>query len=171
MTENSPGFGAMAELEIAVGTAAEIGAGRALPDRQARLDRAVRFIKPPAQLVTVPASGIILASWAGPELGYQWTVRKVTVADAATTSATVGGVAWVYAGVSTGAATAILPENLEWVISPLPNVAVFSADQLVLQQGENLYVNITGGTNTQSLKISVQYQLYAAGAIRERVPV
>lgn len=171
MTESSPGFGAMAELEVTIGNAAEVGAGRAFPDRQERLDRAVRFIKPPPQQVTIPASGIILASFNGPELGYQWTVRKITVADAATTSATVAGTAWVYAGVSTGGATAILPSNLEWILNPLPNVAVFSADEVVLQQGENLYVNITGGTNGQNLMIGVQYQLYPAGAVRERTTV
>jgi len=161
----------MAELEVAVGTAAEVEAARGVPDRQARLDRAVRFIKPPPRQVTVPASGIISTDFDGPVLGYQWTVRKIWVADAALVSNTVSGIAAVYAGTTASGAAGILPTNLEWLISPLPNVAVFSADQLVLQQGEDLVINITGGTNGQVLVVGCQYQLYPAGAIRERVPV
>jgi len=129
--------------------------------RQDRLDSATRFVKM-ARQVTVPASGIIAAGFGGPPTGYEWTVRRLSVSDSAAVSNTVAGSAAVYAGTSSGV-TLLVPENLEWIIQPLPNVANFSSDQLILQYGEHLYVQVTGGTSTQVLKVGLSIQLYQPG--------
>ena len=126
--------------------------------RQDALNSATRFVKS-AQQVTVPVSGIVAACLGGPSLGYAWTVRRISVSDSALLSNTVAGTAGVYAGTSAGVGL-LEPENLEWIITPLPNVAEFSSDQLILQYGESLYVQVAGGTSTQLLKVGLSYQLY-----------
>lgn len=158
-----------AQLAVSIGGLAEAMSGLRREMALQRLrDNAVRFIKPPPLVGTVPASGTLVLKLLGPELGYQWTVRRIIVGDggpAGSQATTVAGLAGVYAGVIS--ADALGPgqvgpqvENLEWLISPLPNAAEFGSDQLVLQAQENLYVIITGGTVGQVIKASVSYQLY-----------
>ena len=130
--------------------------------RQDALNSATRFVKS-AQQVTVPVSGIVAASLGGPSLGYAWTVRRISVSDSALLSNAVAGTAGVYAGTSAGVGL-LEPENLEWIIPPLPNVAEFSSEQLLLQYGESLYVQVAGGTSTQLLKVGLSYQLYKPSA-------
>jgi hypothetical protein len=167
-----PGAGGIdigAQLAVSIGglSAATASLSREMALQRAR-NHAVRYIKPPPLIGVVPASGALVMKLLGPELGYQWTVRKISVADPAGQGASVAGVAGVYAGVIS--ADALGPgqvgpqvENLEWLISPLPNVADFGSDQLVLQAQENLYVVLTGGTPAQNIRCSVAYQLYRPG--------
>jgi hypothetical protein len=132
-------------------------------DYQEQLNQAVRFIKATASQQTVSAAGVANFGFRGPPTGYMWTVRRIAVSDSAAVTNTLAGTAYVYAGAITGSAY-LEPENLEWIISPLPNVADFSSDQLVLQYGEHLYVQLTGGTSGQVVKANVAYQLYRPGA-------
>jgi hypothetical protein len=141
-------------------------------DRQAVLNNEPRFVKPPAAYGVVPASGVLTVSLSGPKTGYQWTVRRINVTDAALAYSTLGGQAasYIYAGVISGTAN-VQPENLEWIMPVLPNVATFGSDEIVLQYGEHLYVQIVNGTSGQAVKITVAYQLYRAGGARRQVQV
>jgi hypothetical protein len=151
------GIQATAELTAAIGAL-----GQRQDDarqRQADLDAAVRFIKSAPQQVTIPASGVVTADMDGPKTGYQWSVRRVTVTDAAAVTNTMGSaVGWLYAGQPSPLLTT--PENAEWGMSPLPNMAIFGPGELVLQYGEHLLVQVTGGTAAQKIIISCAYQLY-----------
>jgi hypothetical protein len=174
MTATDDGFagvGIDAGLTLQIGRLADaITAARA---GQEKLDRAPRFIKPPAATATVSASGVATFSHHGPLTGYTWTVRRITVSDAASLATTVAGTAYVYAGTIGGGQGGIqvYPENLEWGMSSLPNIANFSADQLVVQYGEHLYVEVLGGTSGQVLKSAIAYQLYQQGTARAAVQV
>jgi hypothetical protein len=128
-------------------------AGQAMRDAEA-----TRFIKSSKEF-TLNGSGVGQVGFEGPKTGYVWTVRRITCTDSAAASNSVSGTAWIYGGVSAGSVN-LYPENVEWAISPLPNVANFSGDQLVLQYGEHLYIQVTGGTANQVLKSSISYQLY-----------
>ena len=153
------------EVDATAGLTVQIGRlARVLEAQQARqaaLDSATRFIKAAKQL-TVSASGVASAGFEGPKTGYVWTVRRITLTDSASVANGVTGTAWVYAGVSSGSGN-LYPENAEWAISPLPNVANFSSDQLILQYGEHLYIQVTGGMSGQVLKSAISYQLYQPG--------
>jgi hypothetical protein len=125
-----------------------------------RLDMADRYIKGPPAAATVTAGGLATIVLPGPSLGYQWTVRRVTVSDAQAITNACPGIAWVYAG-TTG--TVLLPQNAEWALNPLPNIANWGSSQLVLQYGESLTVQVTGGTPGQVILASWAYQLYRPG--------
>ena len=147
------------DVEASASLALQVGRlARALEAQQAQADRATRFIKA-AKQATVSAAGVATFGFEGPKTGYVWTVRRIAVVESTSVATAVNGIAWVYAGVSAGSAY-VEPENAEWAISPLPNVANFSSDQLVLQYGEHLYVQVTGGTSGQVLKSGISYQLY-----------
>jgi hypothetical protein len=122
----------------------------------------VRFIKGAPAYGIVPASGVLLLDLDGPKTGYVWTVRRVNVTDGNSFANTMGSaVAQIYAGqMSATLVSQILPQNVEWAFSTLPNVANFSSDQLVLQYGEHLQVLVTGGTAGETVQASVAYQLY-----------
>ena len=147
---------ASASLGLQVGRLA-----RALEAQQAQqqlANQATRFVKSSKQF-TLNGSGVGQVGFEGPKTGYVWTVRRITCTDSAAASTSVAGTAWIYAGVSAGS-DELYPENVEWAISPLPNVANFSSDQLILQYGEHLYIQVTGGNANQVLKSSISYQLY-----------
>jgi hypothetical protein len=105
----------------------------------------------------------------GPKTGYQWTGRRVTVCDAValgnSTGAAVGG---VYAGQASP--LLLTPGNAEWIFPALPNVANWGSDELVLQYGEHLFVQVTSASPGQNLVCSIAYQLYmphvAAGDVQ-----
>jgi hypothetical protein len=122
-------------------------------------DASVRFIKSAPQMLTVPASGTVTFDMDGPKTGYMWTVRRIAVTDAAGVANSMGNAAaYVFAGQPVPSLA--LPGNLEWIISPLPNVANFGSDILNLQYGEHLLVQIQGGTTGENIICSVAYQLY-----------
>jgi hypothetical protein len=167
----SAGLDVSAQLSVNLGrVAAALETERR--DRQAVADNEPRYIKAPAAYGVVPASGVLTLSLSGPKTGYQWTIRRITITDASVASASVGGSAqgYIYAGAITGV-TNVQPENLEWIMPVLPNVATFGSDQIVLQYTEHLYCQLTGGTEGQAIKMSVAYQLYRAGGARRQVQV
>ncbi len=128
--------------------------------RQARLDEAVRFVKPPAATGAISAAGALTLDLGGPATGYMWTVRRVTVSDALSVpSSMASAVGYLYAGVI---GSVIVPQNLEWLFPTCPNSATFGAGHIVLQYGEHLYLVIAGGTSAQVVQASVAYQLYAS---------
>jgi hypothetical protein len=167
--------GSGVEVDIYAGLCAQIGnlatAVQSLQANQARqdiADSATRYIKPPAAFGTLNGSGDGYFDLGGPNAGYMWTVRRITVVDAASLTANMGGgtaIAGIYAGNIAGAQQ-VATENLEWIIGGLPNVANFSADQLVLQYGEHLYVQIANATADENVKVSIAYQLYRPAQFR-----
>lgn len=155
--------------EVAVGTGdqapgpfAEMAARVARS--QARIDAIPRTIKV-AGTVTLDGSGNGTIKFHGPATGYRWTVRRISVLAAAGLTTSMGAAeAGIYAG--TKGAGNIVPANLEWIMTPLPNAATFSTEHLPLAWGEDLCVVITGGTASQAVIASVAYQLYGAGHLR-----
>lgn len=127
---------------------------------QARLDAADRWISGRPVTGIVGSGGIAVMVLDGPSLGYQWTIRLVTISavDAMTTA--VQGVGYIYAG-TTGAL--LSPANVRWGMPNLPNIANWGSDQLVLQYGEQLACQVTGGTAGQTVMASYAYQLYRPG--------
>lgn len=164
-----------AEVEAGAAVAVAVGTGDQAPDpfgetaarvarSQQRIDRIARTIKV-AGTVTLDGSGNGIIKFHGPATGYRWTVRRISVVAAAGLTTSMGaGLAGIYAG--TKGAGNIVPANLEWIITPLPNAATFSTEHLPLAWGEDLCVVITGGTASQAVIASVAYQLYGAGQLR-----
>lgn len=158
-----------AEIEAAFAAQATVGALRPPPRPAAVIygDDSVLYIKSAPVMATVPASGIALFDMDGPKTGYAWTVRRISVTDAALVTNSMGSAqGWVFAGQpSPGLA---LPGNLEWQFPQLPNSANFSSDQLVCQYGEHLIVMITGATVGENIICSCAYQLYRQAATAGR---
>lgn len=174
------GEGISAGAAVAVSAAAELAAGQAAPGHpgmhtccpacrisQSDLNRQPRTIKT-AQPMTLSGSGAGQVSLGGPNRGYRWTVRRVSVLDAGGLSVSMGAaIAGVYSGVKgTGQ---VLPPNLEWIISPLPNAATWGTEYLTLEYGEDLVIAITGGNANEAVIVSCAYQLYAADRRRLEV--
>jgi len=160
-----------AELEAAFAAQATVGTrpARAYP-LPVYGDDTTLFIKGAPQSGVIPASGVLAFDLDGPKTGYQWTVRRVTVTDSGSAAASMGdAVGWIYAGQPSPGL--VLPGNLEWIMPVLPNAATWSADQLILQYGEHLLVQVTGGTSGQGVICSVAYQLYRPGTGRGRVEI
>lgn len=153
-----------AEIEAAFAASASIGGRQAAAMGGARTvvvnpDKTILFIKPPPQQAAVPAAGAVTFDMDGPKTGYQWTVRRITVSDAVALGNSMGAaIGGVYAGQSSP--VLITPGNGEWIFPALPNVANFGSDELVLQYGEHLFVQVTGATPGQNLVCSIAYQLY-----------
>jgi hypothetical protein len=159
-----------AEIEAAFAASATIG--RPPPARtyaSADADRMTRFIKPAPQVLAVPASGIITFDMDGPKTGYQWTVRRIWVSDAAALSSTCAGLCGIYAGQPTPGL--VTPANGEWIMPTLPNASNFGSDELVLQYGEHLLVQVTGATVGQNIICSIAYQLYLPGNVSQQQQV
>lgn len=162
-----------AEIEAAFVAAAVVGGGRrpaAGGPVTANPDEMVLLIKPPPQQLTVPAGGLVTFDMDGPKTGYQWTVRRIWVSDEGALSTSMGAaVAGIYAGQSSP--VLVSPGNGEWIMPTLPNAAMFGSDELVLQYGEHLFVQVTGANVGQSLICSVAYQLYTPHAAARDVQV
>lgn len=162
--------GVQAGVDITGGAAVQVGrmpAGAMRPElagsregRQARLDMADRWISGRPVTAVVSGAGVATMLLDGPSLGYQWTIRLVVISavDAMTTA--VQGVGWVYAG-TTG--SVLVPGNVRWGMPNLPNIANFGSDELVVQYGEQLPCQVTGGTPGQVVQASYAYQLYRPG--------
>jgi hypothetical protein len=161
-----------AEIEAAFAASASIGTlpPRTSYPRAIDPDLTVRYIKSAPHQKVVPSSGIVSFDMDGPKTGYQWTVRRVAVSDAAALSNSMGT---AYCGIYAGQPSELLitPSNLEWIMPVLPNVANFSTDQLVLQYGEHLLVQVTGATPGESVICAVAYQLYTPAGAAGRVEV
>jgi hypothetical protein len=166
--------GAGAEVEVAAEVDIRAGVGdgdpaaarerEAAAARRAVINAIARTIKV-AAAVTLDGSGNGTATFQGPFTGYRWTVRRISVLSAAGLTVSMGsGIAGVYAGTKGGPGL-IVPANLEWIISPLPNAATFSSEHLPLSYGEDLSVVISGGTPAQSVIVSLAYQLYGAARV------
>ena len=151
-----------ADIEAAFAASASLGR----PPRTGRApvvivdpDKTIRFIKSAPQQLTVPASGSVTFDMDGPKTGYQWTVRRISVSDEGALANSMGS---AQGGVYAGQPSPLLvsPGNLEWIFPTLPNVANFGSDELVLQYGEHLFVQVTGATVGEGIICSIAYQLY-----------
>jgi hypothetical protein len=115
---------------------------------------------PFAQAGIIPASGSLIIDVSGPNLGYQWMVRRIAISDAGTFSATMGSaVAQFYVGLQTELA-AVRPNHVAWPFTVVPNVATFGSDELPVLYGEHLLCLVTGGTAGQTVMASAMVQLF-----------
>lgn len=163
-----------AEIEAAFAAHAAIGGPGPAPgrarSRTVSADASVLFIKGAPVQQQIPASGVAVFDLDGPKTGYQWTVRRVTVSDAAALGASMGSaIAGVYAGQPSPGL--ITPGNAEWIFPTVPNVANWGSDQLVLQYGEHLFVQVTGATPNQLVVCSAAYQLYMPATVIHDIQV
>lgn len=150
------------DLEASASLGLQVGRLAAALEAQQRtaqeaLNRFPRYIK--QSYNGTNAAGTCTVNLGGPDLGYEWTVRRLFVADAAAVTNSTTGVCTFYAST---ASPLILPQNGEWYMPSLPNAAVFGGGELRLGYSENLYAVITGGGTTQQLTFGIAYELYPA---------
>jgi hypothetical protein len=162
------------EVDAAAGLTVQLGriADSMQQSVQAGLRNAediTRFVKIPGVQATLSSSGNGTLDLGGPGTGYEWTVRRVTASDAIAWSTSMTGQVVIYAGQPSGGL--ITPNNAEWGMPNLPNVAMFGSDQLVVQYGEHLLVQFIGANDAQVVQASAAYQLYRAGSGRTVAPL
>jgi hypothetical protein len=156
-----------AELDIDLSIGAAVGRTvTAMRDRTARQLKA--FQRQPsyitlAQAGIIPASGSLILDVSlgnGPNLGYQWMVRRASISDANNYAATMGAaVGQFYVGLQTEAAT-VRPNLVGWPFATLPNTATFGNDEVPVLYGQHLLFLVTGGTVGQTVMASALVQLY-----------
>ena len=116
-----------------------------------------------SQAGIIPASGALIIDVSlgnGPNLGYQWMVRRAAISDANIFTATMGAaVGQFYVGLQTELAT-FRPNHVAWPFATLPNVATFGNDEVPVLYGEHLLFLITGGTVGQTVMASATVQLF-----------
>ncbi len=156
-----------AGLEVDVSLGAMIG--RNCEIMHARHQTRLRQFQNQPSFLTFTQAGIIPASGAlivdvslgnGPNLGFQWMVRRAAISDAGSFTATMGAaVGQFYVGLQTELAT-FRPNHVAWPFATLPNVATFGNDEVPVLYGEHLLFLITGGTVGQTVMASATVQLY-----------
>jgi hypothetical protein len=105
----------------------------------------------------VPSSGPLVLSLGGPETGRKWIIRSLRVSDGGNAVTAVAGAANWYVGqavVPSGSMATWVPLSpiaWRWVFPNLPNIATFTSDAQVVQNTDNLFCVITGGTANQSV--------------------
>lgn len=147
---------------------------RAMRAEQEALNRQPRYIGQ-GQTITLNGSGVGVLGLGGPNMGYQWTLKRLSIcAQGANSVATSmgGALGYLFGGtIGSDANVNIGPQgqNYLWVFPVLPNAATFGSDDLVLQYGEEVTVYIAGGIASQQVAISWAYQLYQPGPAARRV--
>lgn len=106
----------------------------------------------------VPATGPLLLSLGGPEVGRKWIIRAFRVCDGGNAQTAVTGKADFYVGQATAPTAAGLaawvpvpPGNWRWTFPNLPNIVTFTSDSQYVNSTDNLFCVITGGTATQNI--------------------
>jgi hypothetical protein len=116
-----------------------------------------------AQAGIIPASGSLIIDVSlgnGPNLGYQWMVRRASISDGNSYAATMGAaVGQFYVGLQTELAT-VRPNLVGWPFANLPNTATFGNDEVPILYGQHLLFLVTGGTVGQTVMASAVVQLY-----------
>jgi len=109
------------------------------------------------------ASNFALIDLGCPSDGYFWYVRNVIVSDSQDWANSCGtATAQLGVGAQTGPNNPLLPQQLRWAFSLLPNIATFSTNHFVVQAKEHLLCQIRSGTNNQNIMF---------GAVVEQRPV
>lgn len=129
---------------------------------------AVAWPVPLTQVLKLDGSGNGIVDLGGPKQGYMWRVRRVSISDAQSFTASMGAaVAQFYEGIPSDAANAatMRPQLIIWPFASLPNAATFGSDEVPLVFPEHLVAVVTGGTAAQVLQVSARYQITSLGSM------
>lgn len=153
---------AWANLQISIG---DIG-------QQLRADRAARQAAQPIRgprekAAPVPASGTLVLGLGTPAMGRRWTLRNLSVTDAANVVTPVVGVGNIYVG-NTGVYS---PSAFRYPLTALPAAAVFDADQIGVIPADHLFVVVTGATPGQVLLARAEVLDYPLNLPRAVMPL
>lgn len=101
-------------------------------------------------------SNFALVDFGGPNDGYFWHVRLVTISDSVSWGNSMGAAtAQIGIGQEVGGQnTQLLPNQVRWPFAVLPNAATFSTWHLTVQRSEHLLVQVLGGTNGQGVTVT-----------------
>lgn len=105
----------------------------------------------------IPASGPLLLSLDGPQVGNRWVVKRLWVSDAGNAAATMAGQAYFYVGQAIGPSGSLAtwvpvpPSSGRWIFPNLPNATTFTSDAIVVKATDSLFCVITGGTVGQNV--------------------
>jgi len=128
-----------------------------------------QFPSPITKVATATAGGIAQVSLGGPNLGYYWMVRRVSISDATAWSNTMGtAVGGFYLSHGQGEVTTPLPQQIAWPFTVLPNVATFSTNNLRIGYGDHLVLYLTGCTPSQVIQATAYVEL---ATVRQRPAV
>jgi hypothetical protein len=99
------------------------------------------------------SNNFALVDLGGPNDGYFWHVRLITVSDTVSWGDTMGGAtAQVGIGQEIGGPSGqMVPNQVRWPFGVIPNAATFSTWHLTVQRSERLMVQVLGGTNGQGV--------------------
>lgn len=168
-----PGAGLSAQLTAQLGvTLGQLSQGidALVEERRGYLrdPYSIAWAIPLTSTVTLNGSGAGLCDLGGPAQGYLWRVRRVSISDAGSFTASMGAaVGQFYEAIPTdGPAGTMRPQSVIWPFASLPNVATFGADEVPLAFGEHLVAVVTGGTPNQVLQVSARYQIVSLASSR-----
>lgn len=108
----------------------------------------------------IPATGPLLLTLGGPELGYRWVIKRLWVSDAGIPTATVTGAAYFFVGqpvppppaaASLAGWVPVPASSGRWIFANLPNATTFTSDAVVVKATDQLLCVITGGTPGQAI--------------------
>ena len=124
-----------------------------------------QFPTPITKTATATAGGVAQVSLGGPNLGYYWMVRRVSISDAAAWSNTMGSAIGGFYLCRSGATLVPLPQQIAWPFAVLPNVATFSTNHLRIGYGDHLVLYLTGCTSGQVIQATAYAEL---ATVRQR---
>ncbi len=130
---------------------------------------AIAWSIPLTQVLTLGAGGAGIVDLGGPKQGYIWRIRRVSISDAQSFTASMGAaVGQFYEGIPSDAASAatMRPQLVIWPFASLPNAATFGADEVPLIYPEHLVAVVTGGNANQVLQASARYQIVSVASQR-----
>jgi len=133
---------------------------------------AIAWAIPLTQVLQLNGAGAGIVDLGGPKQGYMWRVRRVSISDAQSFTASMGAaVGQFYEGIPSDAANAVTmrPQLVIWPFASLPNAATFGADEVPLSYPEHLVAVVTGGTANQVLQASARYQIMSVASQRAAV--
>lgn len=133
---------AWASLSLAIGDLRQ-----QIAAQQQQRERPLPIRAPLTTAGTVPAAGPLILDLGAPSMGRRWTLRNLSVSDAADVTTAVAGAANVYVG----SPHVVSPVAWRWPLAALPAAEKFSSDQLAVIPQDHLLVVVTGATAGQVL--------------------
>jgi hypothetical protein len=133
---------------------------------------AVAWAIPLTSVLQLSGAGAGIVDLGGPKQGYMWRVRRVSISDAQSFTASMGAaVGQFYEGIPSDAANSatMRPQLVIWPFASLPNAATFGADEVPLIYPEHLVAVVTGGSANQQLQVSARYQIMSVASQRPAI--
>lgn len=113
----------------------------------------------------VPATGPLLLTMSGPEVGEKWLVKSLRVSDGGNAQTAVVGKADFYVGQAVPPSGSLAtwvplpPISWRWTFANLPNIVTFSTKAITVLSPDNLYCVITGGTDEQVITAAAEVEV------------